>query len=397
MNKNTIFSTAILCSIIFIYSCEKSNSNWQGTTTSENGVKVVINPDSPYYGDFSLEIKENLSLGNEEDDNYWFYRAIDLDVDSSNHIYIVDLGNDRIQKYNQDGHFLQTIGGQGQGPGEFRGPLELFINSQNKLFVREYMKMSIFDEQGDFIRSYSLEKNLQDFAVDWQDFILGYADIQPRDPAIRSIVKIDQEGKIIKRITDFNDPGIKIVIGTGATYTLNRNHIYSPRLYFSVLDENHFIYGYSSDYLLYLIDNEGNIFQRIHKNEPPSPITSKEKSIIIDRIMESLEQNNTPIPRQGIEDTLYFQKHRAFFDRILVDDKQRIFIQKVKSVLDDTDLYTFDIFNREGYYLYRTQLPFVPEIIRDGYLYDINRSEETEITQIKRYRIDNWASLKDGI
>lgn len=69
----------------------------------------------------------------------------------------------------------------------------------------------------------------------------------------------------------------------------------------------------------------------------------------------------------------------------------------MRSVLDDTDLYTFDIFNREGYYLYRTQLPFVPEIIRDGYLYDINRSEETEITQIKRYRIDNWASLKDGI
>ena len=144
-------------------------------------------------------------------------------------------------------------------------------------------------------------------------------------------------------------------------------------------------------------DNEGTIFQKILKNEEPHPITSNEKTAIIDLIMESLEKNNTPILRKDIEDTLYFQKHRAFFDIILVDDKQRIYIQKIKSVLDDTGLFTFDIFNQEGYYLYRTQLPFVPEIIRDGYLYNIHTPEETEVTEIKRYRINNWMSLKDGI
>jgi len=63
---------------------------WKGEITTEKGVKVVKNPREPLYGEIKLELKEDLSIGREEDENYLFYMVRGIALDS----------------FSKDGYFL---------------------------------------------------------------------------------------------------------------------------------------------------------------------------------------------------------------------------------------------------------------------------------------------------
>lgn len=80
-----------------------------------------------------------------------------------------------------------------------------------------------------------------------------------------------------------------------------------------------------------------------------------------------------------------------------MDDKERMWIQKTKSVLTEEKEIEFDIFSQDGYYLYKTTFPFHVGIIRNGYFYCIYYFKETGEESIKRYRIKNWKYIKEGI
>jgi hypothetical protein len=399
MNKNWIWISFYPWILVFLLavSCGRQKTEWQEVVEEEDGVTVVHNPGGPYYGDLALELEEDLSIGTEEDDNYLFNRIREITVDSENNIYAVDMGNYRVQKFDKTGRYLRTIGRKGQGPGEFSGPVGLFIDSQQSLYVKEYRKIQRFDPEGEFIDSIPLDYYLADFAIDDAGCLLGYADLQPIDKAVRAIVKMDPQGKMIKKIAEYADLGIKIIVGENATFTLSPNHSYSAFLQFCSLGPNIYAYGYPSEYLIHLIDKEGKPLLKIRKEETPLSITREEKGFIIKSTIGALERNKLPISKKTVEETLHFEKYRAYFDNLLSDDKERLYVRRVKSVLDEGPGFEFDVFNREGYYLYKVRLPFSPEVIRDGCLYDVYASEETGEVKIKRYRIKNWDTIKTGI
>ncbi len=56
-----------------------------------------------------------------------------------------------------------------------------------------------------------------------------------------------------------------------------------------------------------------------------------------------------------------------------------------------------DIFNKNGYYLYRTELPFIPIIIQNGDVYELFSLKDTGEVRIRKYKIKNWDQIKDGI
>lgn len=383
--------------LILIVSCNKPNAKWKGVIEEVDGVTMVRNPDEPLYGDIIFVLDEVLNIGNEVDENFMFVRITDMDVSGEENIYVLDAGNSRLQIFDAKGNFMKTVGQQGQGPGEFGGiPFGFFLKN-NKIYIREYRKMNVFDSRGDFIRSYPLDTYIVEFAVDEEESLIGYADINQRDSAVRGIIILNSEGKTIKKIAEYSDLGIKIIVAESMTYTLSPNHAYTPRLNFAPIGENTYIYGYASDYLLKLIDKNGNTLRMFDKQAPQLPITQKEKDYFIDRASKSLERNRIKLSKSKIREMLYFSKHRAFFDKIITDDLHRVYIQRIKSVLDTTDDVEFDIFNKDGYYIYRTVLPFSPEVIRNGCIFDTQTDEETGLIKIIKYEVKNWDQIKKEI
>jgi DNA-binding beta-propeller fold protein YncE len=64
----------------------------------------------------------------------------DLVLDSSGNVYVSDAhpfssGGDRIQKFSASGELLATWGGTGKGPGQFRNPTGLAVDSKGNIYV----------------------------------------------------------------------------------------------------------------------------------------------------------------------------------------------------------------------------------------------------------------------
>ena len=156
MQIRTVIGLVIL--LLFI-SCSRGTEEWKGSIDTENGITVVRNPEIPLYGEIGLDLEEDLSIGGDEDPDYLFYRAADIELDNDANIYVLEAGNNRIQKFNNAGQYLMTIGKKGQGPGEFASPpKKLFFANKNLLYTHEYKKISSFKTTGEFIQGKTRNK-----------------------------------------------------------------------------------------------------------------------------------------------------------------------------------------------------------------------------------------------
>jgi len=117
-NKTKLISIVLfLSAFIMLASFDGQEAKWKGKIDIENGIKVIKNPGEPLYGEIEFELEEDLRFGNEDDENYVFYNLSGITFDSEENIFVLDAGNCRIQKFDKNGSFLQTIGRRGQGPG----------------------------------------------------------------------------------------------------------------------------------------------------------------------------------------------------------------------------------------------------------------------------------------
>ena len=132
-----------------------------GTYTVEHigGVKHIRNHiplwdiEPPATG-IELEYVRTLGGPDETDENYRFFFPYDVEVDKYGSIYILDMRNHRIQKFDNDGNYLLTIGREGEGPGEFRNAFDITINDHGGLIVPDSgnRRLSVFSGDGKYVR-----------------------------------------------------------------------------------------------------------------------------------------------------------------------------------------------------------------------------------------------------
>ena len=381
----------------FLTSCKQQKTEWQGTIEVVDGVIVVRNPAEPLFGDIDLELVQDLSIGNELDENYLFYKVRDIGVDTRDKIYVLDAGNRRIQVFNKSGKYVKTIGQRGQGPGEFENPVNLFIDKEDNLYVLDNRTITVFDDRGTYINTIQTEIQISEFSVASDGTII--ARLNPSLESKKSIVHINQNGAVINKYAEY--PDVKPAVRKGqrrGSYTIfTAFHDYTPHPRFCLIDEARFIYGFPLEYKLNISEISGNLLMVVKKDEISESIGRVEKNKIIRELEESISQGGRKWPNGTLEEACKFPPHRPFYRNILVDEKKRIYVLRVMSVLEEDKDIEIDIFSESGYYIYKTRLPISPSIIRNGNVYEILTSEETEEEIIKKYRIKNWDQIKEGI
>lgn len=82
---------------------------------------------------------------------------------------------------------------------------------------------------------------------------------------------------------------------------------------------------------------------------------------------------------------------------MVAEDYRRLYLWRVKSVLEESKENTFDVYSEDGYFIYRIKMGIVPDLLKNGYLCDIEEDEETGEVFVKRYRIKNWGQIKEEI
>ena len=358
-------------------------AEWKGTVETENGIKVIKNPKEPLYGELKLELQEDLSIGSEDDKNYFFYVVKDIAVDSEGNIYVVDARNYRIQKFDRNGKYLQTIGRQGQGPGEFQRPARIQLDDlTGNIYVRDApINLHIFNNSGIYVRTVHFTDSFKDFApMDNESFISIIHKSSDEDLAnTHALCKVDLNGEITKTYAQFPYPIFMQRAGQAVLSTITG---FELAMYLLKLDRQTFLYGYSKEYEFDVINADGNVRYRIKKDEPRPIFTSKEKD----------EFKKMPIP-----------ENKPYFFSIFNDSQGRIYVQR--NYADGirgrgpTDIRDkeIDIFSKAGYLLYKTFLPANTCVIKDGFLYAYKIDEDKAMEYVKRYRIINWDKIREGI
>jgi len=402
-SKAKVLSIALfLSAFIMVLSFGGQEAEWKGKIEYGNGVKIIQNPGDPLYGEIKLELEEDLSIGNEEDENYLFYRARDIQVDMEGNIYVLDSGNHRLQVFDKNGKYLRTIGKRGQGPGEFNTPLCLQLDDETgNIFVADYMSMTIiiFEKEGKYIdKDIHHAEPLNDFYVDYDGCIWGKFSL-PGIDTYHFIKKLSLEGKVEKTFAEIPYPIQRIEIsrtsegnrGTLSAYMVNTG--YEDDLFISKVDNHTFVYGHSKKYELVAVDKSGKTLFIIRKEESPIKITNSERDRVINQIKEGIMKQGHYIP----DVSLKFPDYMPYFYSIITDDKGRIYARKNPASREPNTNHEYDVFSKEGLYLYRINVDHYPGVIKDGYIYTRIVNEETGLEQIKRYRIKNWDKIKEGI
>ena len=392
----TVFFFSIVLSIF-----SGQEAEWKGKIDIKNGVKVIKNPNEPLYGEITFELEEDLSIGNEDDENYLFYRLRDIQVDTDGNIYVLDSGNRRLQVFDKEGKYLRTIGKRGQGPGEFNAPTCLQLDDKTgNIFVTDNTrrKIIIFEKQGKYIdKDIHLIGNLIDFCLDSDSCILGKFKLPWIDS--RFIKKVTLAGKVEKTFTEIPYYIQREII---SSTKVGKNtsvvgffitHGYEYDVFLSKVDSNTFVYGYSKKYELSVVNEKGDTLFIIKKDEPPKEITKKEK----DRVENQKIWNLRKQGHQVSDLSLKFPDYKPYFYSIKTDDISRIYVRKNPASRESNTNHEYDVFNKEGLYLYKIHLNYYPDVIKDGYIYTRITDEETGLEQIKRYRIKNWDKIKKEI
>jgi len=80
--------------------------------------------------------------------------------DAQGNFYVSEYGDyDRIQKFSPDGQFITQWGGHGPGPGQFRRPQNLAIDSEGHIWVADACnhRIQVFDDQGQLLKVWGTE------------------------------------------------------------------------------------------------------------------------------------------------------------------------------------------------------------------------------------------------
>jgi sugar lactone lactonase YvrE len=79
-----------------------------------------------------------------------------VDTDSSGNVYVVDMDNERVQKFTSDGQFISKWGTDGGAIGEFRKPAGLAIDASDNVYVTDQGngRVQKFTSDGQFIAAW---------------------------------------------------------------------------------------------------------------------------------------------------------------------------------------------------------------------------------------------------
>ena len=120
-----------------------------------------------------------------------------LEVEAQGNIYVACSSSHAIKKYSDQGALLKTIASYGTANGQVRFPLDLSLDSEEKLWVadNENDRVEQFDTAGNFVKAV----NLSAWARPWGIAVAPDGKIWLAEPNDARISVVDQSGTLVKR------------------------------------------------------------------------------------------------------------------------------------------------------------------------------------------------------
>lgn len=121
-----------------------------------SGVRIVTNDLTQLNAQCPVSPEPVLSIGVQDgEEPYLLYRVMGTTRLSDGGVALVNQGSNEVRFYDSNGTFRKSVGGQGEGPREFKSAFYIFRPNDREVWVSDSYPWSlkIYSESGEFLRS----------------------------------------------------------------------------------------------------------------------------------------------------------------------------------------------------------------------------------------------------
>ena len=136
---------------------------------------------------------------------------------STGDVYVADTGNNRVQKFDSAGNYVDQFGSEGSGDGQFSGPARLAVDSTGDVYVLErFNRVQKFDSAGNFDSVFAAGPLLELTTDPANDhvFINRYTD----DFSSLIVAELDATGALVDTHQGVSGVGIAVRSSTARIY-----------------------------------------------------------------------------------------------------------------------------------------------------------------------------------
>lgn len=393
-----LISILLLSAQFLFISCTDQNAEAWSTIEVVDGVTILKNSIEPMNPELEILFEEDLRIGTEHgDENYMFGSRLLINADQEGHIYVSDKDVNTVKTYNANGEFLQTIGGPGQGPGEFQDISEARFDADGNIYLNDpgIQRITFMSREGDYLQGIRAPFLFEKVLVNAKGFYIArsadnvelkkgkkwdyyYGLFDDEFAPIAEFLRLPQE-------SGSGGKGAFSIAQALADDMSSR--AFAPTVSY-VLDKNDLLYfGYPIGYEIKVYSSlDGELKKIIRREYEPVEVSGMHK--------EFFEQNQSDLFRSkmpaGMEKEVFelveYPEYKPPYERFTLLENGWIFV-----VVDSMrgGLRLIDIFNQEGEYLaqFETDIPTEQLIFRDGKAYTVAVIDDYQYIMRYRYEI----------
>ncbi|MCY3615256.1 MAG: 6-bladed beta-propeller [Bacteroidetes bacterium] len=391
MPRTTIFSTLCAFSLtiaLLSTGCGSTDSDsvdaWSGTIdTLASGEIIVQNTGGPVWSpEEAWQVVEEVRIGRDTGEDALLLGSIgSFDVDSQGWIYALDGQTQAIHVFDTDGILVQTVGGEGTGPGEFERANAIDLSTNGQIWVMEMQKgrLTFLDTSGNYLNG----ERINSTGWDYRPYPGGMDPLGRYNAAVVVEVMDDYDLALARFNHDFvpldtipipesSEPREQFELITDGGGMMATSIPFRGSFVWRFSPSGHFWTLLTDKYELAEITADGATLRRVTLDHDPIPVTPAD--------LEEVRENLSWFTRQGGKiDWSKIPDTKPVTSSFFCDDEGNLWVMRLTGSPEDEG-FLFDLFDVDGRFLGAIRLPFSldsnPEpTVRNGLLYGITTDE----------------------
>lgn len=309
-------------------------------------------------------------------------------VSEDGRLFVTDLPEAIVHAYAPNGDYMFSIGGKGEGPGEFIGATQPeLLNKELHVLDVQQQRVSVFNpENGDLIRTHSLSNDGSDlsgfpfmFEPLSDDRYLAYYYAMNRDGdkvsgKLKATV-LDTDANVINNdFIDFNPIQFLLLQDENNIQMMELEFESEPKV--SISPDEKIVWGYNERILIHIVDLEGNIDRSIYYSRTNPAFNRPE-------FLTSYE----PGPVKDALSSYELPETKNAFESIYVDEDYRIWISLPT---EEDNTYEWWVLGEEGEKLATFSKSSEDQLleVKNSFAYFLETEEETGLQEIAKYKFE---------
>ncbi|MFC1529105.1 6-bladed beta-propeller [Gemmatimonadota bacterium] len=340
-------------------------------TYQQNGVLISETGGSARYAEPLFSYEAILELEQDPDNvESLLYRPGSFVLGPDGCYYLVDYGNHRIAVFNEEGRYERSFGGEGEGPGTFRSPSFQGIQGDT-LLIRDFRlnRTTRMKTDGSLIdvlirprlasnaARYQLSDDrqmlLHQVLIAGEKYMVQKAALTIVNAVFDTLTHVETDSVVVG-IYGYH-PGSE----SGQTYWLPK---FPGAACYAYSGTRGAFLANGQVPVIYHINNDGELVERIVLDIPPTPVTREERRAIIADANRKV-QERTGFQGQMAEamrDNLHIPDVKGWWNQMKIDDAGYIWLAVVGDdgiQVEEGTGSLCDVISPTGRYLGRTRLP----------------------------------------